>query len=383
MTKKRIALVAIAVLLIAALFSSQRNRPKANIPDQTVIDTAEAGPDETTDQTVIDTAEARDISDILLVLMAATTLVAVLTAVYQFRLRKALIEGQQVVPDTGGGLAEAKTRHAEATTRPADDEYAPNEEKRQPSVVTSGTWNAVGLSVAGASHRSAGEPGADHCRAAPIGKNSYALVASDGAGSASLGTVGAECAVSTALEGIQKRFADGAERQEDLLVEVFEEAIQALTRLAQDEAVAMRELACTLLVCVVSGHSLWYGQVGDGVSFAKIGGSWEWLLWPDHGEYVNVTRFVTDADAMNRLRMTALSGNLDLTDILMTTDGLEHLALRFADREAHGPFLDPIAQHHRDMSSEQFSDSAREFLESDRVSSESGDDLTLVLAARV
>ena len=84
------------------------------------------------------------------------------------------------------------------------------------------------------------------------------------------------------------------------------------------------------------------GQIGDGAVVAQEGeGVWQPLLWPDHGEYVNTTRFLTDADALAPSARSS-SSLPALSSVCLFSDGLERLVLDLRARTAHAPFFDAV-----------------------------------------
>ena len=113
-----------------------------------------------------------------------------------------------------------------------------------------------------------------------------------------------------------------------------------------------------------------------------------WIFWPQRGEYANTTYFLTDTDALERLRVAPRLGKV--TDIALMTDGLESLALRYASTAVYGPFFRgmfrPIldageASVNKDREIKHLSASLDRFLSSDRVRSRTDDDVSLVLAS--
>jgi hypothetical protein len=69
-------------------------------------------------------------------------------------------------------------------------------------------------------------------------------------------------------------------------------------------------------------------------------------------------------------------------EVALLTDGLQSLALRFASREAHGPFFEPMFERLRGPEQPSESELAA-FLGSGPVNARTDDDKTLVLATRL
>ena len=199
-----------------------------------------------------------------------------------------------------------------------------------------------------------------------------------------------------------------------MLREAAVEARETVLGEARRRGANPRGFASTLLVAVVGPDSGSALQIGDGAIVVSDGGNgwgwvfwpqrdeyaeqmsspnqntteFRWIFWPQRGEYANTTHFLTDADALERLRVAPRLGKV--TDIALMTDGLESLALRYASTAVYGPFFRgmfrPIldageASVNKDREIKHLSASLDRFLSSDRVRSRTDDDVSLVLAS--
>ena len=244
------------------------------------------------------------------------------------------------------------------------------------------TWNLTCASVAGTAH--GGGVCQDHADgwvvATPAGPVLIAAVA-DGAGSAAHSDVGARVAVAAFLAAAEASGCDPM--TDDNLRTWFDAARAAVARAAEGRDVPLRQLACTLLVAIVGSTWAWFAQIGDGlIVFDGLEpAGFAFAFWPDSGEYVNTTRFLTDADYATRLRFDRLSR--PVSRLALLTDGLQMLALDYATAEVHGRFFAPLfavvaAATDRDRLR---SDLAG-WLDSPRINARTDDDKTLVLATR-
>jgi hypothetical protein len=145
-----------------------------------------------------------------------------------------------------------------------------------------------------------------------------------------------------------------------------------------------RDFSCTLLVALVDRARAAFFQVGDGaIVYGRTDGGYAPALWPQTGEYANCTWFATDANAADRLQAASAE---DVHEVALLTDGLQGLALRFATREAHGPFFEPMfarLRREREGQSRPLQQELRAFLGSAPVNQRTDDDKTLVLATRL
>jgi hypothetical protein len=126
-------------------------------------------------------------------------------------------------------------------------------------------------------------------------------------------------------------------------------------------------------------------QIGDGVIVVSdISNEWSWVFWPQRGEYVNTTNFLTDADVLHRLEIESFPGVV--TDIALMSDGLEPLALNYASKIAHEPFFYgmflPLLKAKGEAGTKALSVSLERFLSSERIGSQTDDDVSLILATR-
>ena len=211
-------------------------------------------------------------------------------------------------------------------------------------------------------------------------------MAADGAGSASFSASGAEIACSSLLRSIREALAGQP-------VSSINEALVREWVLRANQAIAigapvgrpLREYACTVLVAILGESHSAYLQVGDGAMVVRDGDErWNWVFWPQHGEFVNSTVFLTDADVLSTCQFGALSRRAGA--IALFTDGLERLVLDFAQRTVHEPFFErmisPLGTADGPGLQERLSGDLAEYLQSDAVRQRTDDDLTLILAIR-
>ncbi|MFN4243465.1 MAG: PP2C family serine/threonine-protein phosphatase [Tepidisphaerales bacterium] len=212
----------------------------------------------------------------------------------------------------------------------------------------------------------------------------------DGAGSATLGDVGAKLACRQTGKAAERFIKSAgkaglAEPPGRAVVEGWlESARRSLEAKAAERCVPLRELATTLVLAVATERWVLVGQVGDGAAvFDAEGprGSYEVPLWPDNGEYANCTSFLTGESWRRDLRCVAARRRI--REMAMFTDGLQRLALHYAARRPHPPFFERFFEKLRAMKeTDRLRPALATFLTSPAVKSHTDDDLTLVLACR-
>jgi len=211
------------------------------------------------------------------------------------------------------------------------------------------------------------------------------IVVADGAGSAACGGRGAEIACETAQREIEMWVQTMAELVPACVTveQWFGSVRNALLGAAASEDAALRDFACTLLIAVVAPAGAAYGHVGDGGIVIDTGAGLELVFWPQSGEYANMTRFITDDDALEHIR--TLDSVTAPEELAVFTDGIQRLALDFRSACVHAPFFDPmLAVLRRQMPGEcdVLDNKLALFLASAKVNSRTDDDKTLVLATR-
>jgi hypothetical protein len=150
---------------------------------------------------------------------------------------------------------------------------------------------------------------------------------------------------------------------------------------ATEHNVAPRELACTLLLAVLGPNNSAFAQIGDGVIVAGENDLLSHIFWPSSGEYQNTTFFLCEDKYAENLRVEIRP---PVQEAALLTDGLQMLALKYADQTVHAPFFAPMFNALR--AADDFGALAgplRAFLDSPQVNARTDDDKTLILATRV
>jgi hypothetical protein len=253
-------------------------------------------------------------------------------------------------------------------------------------------WRTLAASVVGTSHASAGLPCADACAARVLrrrraGGSLLVAVAADGAGTSERAPEGARLACEAVLARARRWAAGEAELStfgREAFLPWLDEVRARIAAAARDQGRESRDFSCTLLVALVGERGAAFFQIGDGTIVYRRGdGAYVPALWPQTGEYANCTWFVTDEDAAGRVQWTTAE---DVHEVALLTDGLQGLALRFATREAHGPFFEPMfarLRREREGQAKGLLQELRVFLGSAPVNQRTDDDKTLVLATRL
>jgi hypothetical protein len=126
--------------------------------------------------------------------------------------------------------------------------------------------------------------------------------------------------------------------------------------------------------------------VGDGAIVVREGPEeWCYIFWPQHGEYINTTRFITDTSSLDQLEFTVTANAIH--EVAMFSDGIEPLVLQYATNTVHSPFFNQMIAPVRGLSQPGFdtplSQHLSTYLSSPLICSRTDDDKTLLLASRL
>lgn len=240
----------------------------------------------------------------------------------------------------------------------------------------------------GLAHKAASMPPQDVVRAGSFATRSYRRepghphnrqywtvgVLADGAGSAAKAGDGAILAVEAAFQhiaqdiGVRSRHL-GANRLATVMREAFFGARRELENASVQQCRPIHDYATTLLAIAVNPVAgACVAQIGDGG--IVCGPPWRLAIAPHKGESREVTRFLTDDDALSHLVIKTIKP--PVLNAVLFSDGLEHLLID-RDLGAHPPFFDWLAGF-GDEAPPDFS----ELLDRDEIRERTSDDTSLV-----
>ncbi|MEB3340642.1 PP2C family serine/threonine-protein phosphatase [Okeania sp.] len=250
------------------------------------------------------------------------------------------------------------------------------------SIEVESQWRVVSVSVAGTSHEKRGQLCQDAHRWQILSEKVLVAAVADGAGSASLGDVGAKIAVDVAVKTIaeQKFLPKDNIGWQYQLIDALRAAKNAVLIESQVRNVAARELAATLILVVATPELVIAAQVGDG---AAVVGDGEENIFPvtapQTGEHINETTFLISETGVENAQVKIWLGKP--VYLAMFSDGLQMLALKMPIGLPHSPFFAPLFKFMKVVTNEEEANKQlEEFLRSPKVTGRTDDDLTLLLA---
>jgi hypothetical protein len=254
-------------------------------------------------------------------------------------------------------------------------------------------WRIAGASAIGTSHAKTGAPCQDAFKCALMSgeqeKEVVLLLACDGAGSAKFSDIGAELACREFASNLELFLCDG-HRIESLTSEKIREwldnVVAALDARATADGERLRDYACTLLAAILSQTHAAFIQIGDGAMVVReTDEEWCYIFWPQHGEYINTTCFITEPASVDNFEF-ALEAR-PIHEIAVFTDGIEPLVLQYATSTVHSPWfnqmLPPVRGLEQPGVDEGLSQKLGIYLASQAVCARTDDDKTLLLASRI
>lgn len=252
-------------------------------------------------------------------------------------------------------------------------------------------WRYAHASVVGLSHLNNDTNCQDSfaCEAFATDEGEILVAAvADGAGSTSEGEIGAEVACETFVQQV-KAFLNTPNASVDLLnkdfalhwIEYFQTKI---SQKASEKKKHIREFASTLVGAVISENKAIFYQVGDGGAVFSVDGkpnSYSFGVEPADSEYVNMTEFLTDENAVESLRFAKIDKPIE--DLILFSDGIYSVAVDFKNDSPHEPFLIPMIAPLRNSSEVNgLNEKLKSFLASPKLNEKTDDDKTIVLASR-
>jgi hypothetical protein len=248
-------------------------------------------------------------------------------------------------------------------------------------------WRCIAASVTGTGHLETSAPCQDSYDVRHITStcgHAVVIAVSDGAGSASRSDEGSRfiATQSTALtvEYLSKNYPEDNGKWITLFKQVFENVRALLMEDAKKKKAEPKAFAATLILVVLTKNKTICGLIGDCVCVGRAAsGEWTSFCPPQKGRYANMTNFITQADAMEKLDITMREEPMD--DVAVMSDGLLELAVNVSTNTPHPPFFKPLFRFVEAVDDvEKGKVLLERFLNSDRVNERSNDDKTLVLA---
>ncbi len=256
-------------------------------------------------------------------------------------------------------------------------------------------WRFALASALGTSHAKTGAPCQDASACEFVSHADAPLlvaVVADGAGSARWSQNGARLACQVVQDETRKLLEAGkgiVDIDRAFALHVLRRFQTIIGRVARRCELRPRDFACTLLVALVGQGRSAFFQVGDGAIVLSRADArfpeppYEYVFWPQQGEYANETFFATAWNAYKVLQFEAFDAEVE--ELALFSDGLQSLVLDYEHKRPHDGFFRPMFRTVRRLPqghSSALSRHLEHFLGSRAVTSKTDDDKSLVLATR-
>ena len=255
--------------------------------------------------------------------------------------------------------------------------------------MSGGKWRIAQATVTGQSHLNQNTECQDRalCRTVKAGQEEVLIaVVADGAGSTTDGQRGAEIACeffAAQIAEFLKIAALGSLNEEfgRRWIDFFQAQIREIAGREEKE---IREFSSTLIGAAIGEKTAVFYQVGDGGAVFSVSGqtgSYQFSLPPAEAEYVNMTDFLTDETAAEKIRFACFEAAIE--DVILFSDGISAVAVDFQSNQPHEPFLMPMITPVRGgQAGSGLNEKLKNFLASPKINEKSDDDKTIILASR-
>lgn len=260
------------------------------------------------------------------------------------------------------------------------------------SLMSSASWRTAHASAIGASHLEQNTECQDRfaCKTIKTNADGEVLIAvvADGAGSSSDGQHGAQKACELFTEQIVS-FLNAGNTSIELInlefgVRWLEYFQRNIVEIAKKEKKTPRDFATTLVAAVIGEKRSVFFQIGDGgivISTSGAAKSYRFALPPHESEYVNLTDFLTDVNANEKLKFALVEESIE--DLILFSDGIYSVAVDYQTNQPHEPFLMPMIAPLRNSSNlNGLNEKLENFLASPKLNEKTDDDKTIILASR-
>ena len=258
--------------------------------------------------------------------------------------------------------------------------------------MTKAIWNAAYASAIGQAHLNQGTACQDRFACdtinSPEGEILVAVVA-DGAGSTTHGQIGAEIACNYFVEEVRDFLSTNGATLNSLQADFGKFWVtfyqQKLAVVAKNEEKPLREFATTMVAAAVGENFAAFFQIGDGgVVFSESGEdqSYVFAIPPEDSDYVNMTDFLSDEDAAEKIRFVRIEKRIE--ELCLFSDGIFPVAVNYQTNSPHEPFLKPMIAPLRNLpnGNQDLNKKLEAFLSSPQINEKSDDDKTIILASR-
>lgn len=247
-------------------------------------------------------------------------------------------------------------------------------------------WGWINSSKIGKSHLKNEHPQNQDAHFVYLTRNNILIsVVADGAGSAKFGRYGAWITCRILKNYFIKWYSSKTYHPSETTVRILIDEIRyQLFKTAQKRNTEFRNFASTLSVVLTSKEETVFFTIGDSPIVAKSNNIWGLTTCPDVGEYASTTFFTTEK---NFPRLQFIRSKNNFSAFALMSDGVGAISIDENKLVPHYNFFQPILNQIEKTSATGknilLSKQLGFFLESERVTSKTEDDKTLVLIGKI
>lgn len=182
-------------------------------------------------------------------------------------------------------------------------------------------WKISGVSLAGNKHLKVGKETQDKIYSKKV-NGAVGISLADGAGSYEKSEIGAETVTEGSIDYVIKNFDKLFKMNEnEISKNIVNYLHKKLNKKALELNVEKKELSSTLLFAVLKANKGIIGHIGDGVIGKISKNILNVISYPDNGEYINSTFFVTAEKAEQNFRIQKIQNFDNIQGIFIMSDG--------------------------------------------------------------
>lgn len=247
------------------------------------------------------------------------------------------------------------------------------------------SWSYYAASVTGTSHLKNGVPKQDYIQTEIFDKYFISIIA-DGAGTAKYSDISASLLCHFIMKKAKKYLGTNEliTMDKNIIEQWIKKFQNILHRIKRAyHTYDIRHFASTMILSIISDSMGMFCQIGDGCIVINHDSLLKCVFWPQNGEYINTTNFVTDKNVSQKIMFKFINGNIQQLSVF--TDGLENVALNFSEHKPYLPFFSPFFNIVPEASSgenKDLSNALSEFLNSELINKKTDDDKTIIFAIK-
>lgn len=184
-------------------------------------------------------------------------------------------------------------------------------------------WNIIQCAVRGQSHIKSNIPCQDKTYST-FSNDTHVIALADGAGSAKFSHFGAESVTKWICSNLNNKFDDYFYNDNGTAVkqEIIENLLKVISEKADELGCETKALASTLMFVAIKGNNFILAHIGDGIIGYLKDDELKVASYPENGEFINTTVFITSNEAIATMKLIKGALN-EIQGFVLLSDGAE------------------------------------------------------------